>query len=93
MLPSFEMNIIGQENPFTYSPQNADISAYDYKRIDPSPFWAVGKNYDVKRSKKLANRIKDTEIKVGRNVKSLPKHLIARYKPPKFTSDKSKVWP
>ena len=87
------MNVIRQENPFTYSPQKADISAYDYKRIDPSPFWAVGKNQVVKRSKKLANKIKDTEKKLGRNVKSLPKHLIARYKTPKFTSDKSKVWP
>ena len=49
------MNAVRQENPFTYSPQNADISAYNYKRIDPSPFWAVGKNYVAKRSKKNLN--------------------------------------
>ena len=87
------MNVIRQENQFTYIPQNADISAYDYKRIDPSPFWAIGKNYVVKRNKKLANKIEDTKKKVRRNVKSLPKHLIARYKPSMFTSDKSIVWP
>ena len=85
------MNAVRQENPFTYSPQNADISAYNYKRIDPSPFWAVGKNYVAKRSKKTTAKNKENEKKVVRNVKSLPKHLIARYKPPKFTIDKSKV--
>ena len=85
------MNALHQENPFTYSPQNADISAYNYKRIDPSPFWQVGKNYVAKRKQKNNSKIKDSEKKVVRNVKSLPKHLIARYKPPKLTIDKSKV--
>ena len=85
-----EMNVVRQENPFTYSPQNADISAYDYKRIDPSPFWATGKNYIAKRSKK-PKKPKEPDKKQGRNVKNLPKHLIARYKPPKHLVDKSKV--
>ena len=84
------MNVVRQENPFTYSPQNADISAYDYKRIDPSPFWATGKNYIAKRSKK-PKKPKEPDKKQGRNVKNLPKHLIARYKPPKHLVDKSKV--
>ena len=79
------------ENPFTYSPQNADVSAYDYKRIDPSPFWATGTNYKVKRSKNSNSRIKEKDNKIVRNVKTLPKHLVARYKPPKYISDKSKV--
>jgi hypothetical protein len=86
------MNAIRQENPFTYSPQNADVSTYNYKRIDPSPFWATGNNYVANRSKKTASKNKEKEKKIVRNVKTLPKHLIARYKPPKFTTDKSKVW-
>jgi len=44
----------------------------------------------AKRSKKAASKIKENEKKIVRNVKSLPKHLIARYKPPKYTVDKSK---
>ena len=38
------MNVIKQENPFTESPQDAYVSAYNYKIFDPSPFWAVGMN-------------------------------------------------
>ena len=79
------------ENPFTYSPQNADVSAFDYKRIDPSPFWATGSNYKVKRNKNLNSKVKEKDKKIVRNVKSLPKHLVARYKPPKYISDTSKV--
>ena len=78
------------ENPFTYSPQNADISAYNYKRIDPSPFWSTGKNYVAKKTKKIPKST-NIEKKIVRNVKTLPKHLIARYKPPKSKSDKSRV--
>ena len=87
------MNVIRQENPFIYSLQNADISAYNYKRIDPWPFWAVGKNTVEKQSTKSTKKKKDIVKNFGRNVQSVPKHLIARYKPPKFTADKSKVWP
>ena len=80
------------ENPFTYSPQNADVSAYDYKRIDPSPFWSTGTSNRFKGSKKYNFKIKEKDKKIVRNVKSLPKHLVARYKPPKYISDTSKVW-
>ena len=76
------MNVIRKENLFTYSPQNADISDYNYKRIDPSPFWAAGKNYAAKQSKKPANEIKDTErenlketLKVYPNILQLVTHL------------------
>ena len=72
------MNNMNVENPFTYSPQNADVSAYDIKRIDPSPFWATGSNYKVKRSKNPYLKFKEKDKKIVRNVKSLPKHLVAR---------------
>ena len=55
------MNAIRQENPFTYSPQNPDVSACSYKKIDPSPFWAIGNNYVANRSKKTGSMIKEKE--------------------------------
>ena len=45
----------------------------------------------VKGSKKYNFKIKEKDKKIVRNVKSLPKHLVARHKPPKYISDKSKV--
>ena len=76
-------------NPFSYN--SGDVSSYNYKRLDPSPFW--NPPYSFARKKKKSKFVtKDENIKkIVRNVKSLPEHLIGRFKHTKENSKKSKV--
>ena len=76
-------------NPFSYN--SGDVSSYNYKRLDPSPFW--NPPYSFARKKKKSKFVnKDENIKkIVRNVKSLPEHLIGRFKHNKENSKKSKV--
>ena len=76
-------------NPFSYN--SGDVSSYNYKRLDPSPFWNPPYSFAKKKKKsKFVN--KDENIKkIVRNVKSLPEHLIGRFKHNKENSKKSKV--
>ena len=76
-------------NPFSYNTN--DTSSYNYKRLDPSTFWNPS-NYLVKRAKKK-KKFNDDEgfKKVVRNVKTLPEHLIGRFKHKEVSSRKSKV--
>ena len=75
-------------NPFSYNTN--DTSSYNYKRLDPSTFWNPS-NYLLKRSKKKKKFHDDEGFKkVVRNVKTLPEHLIGRFKH-KEVCRKSKV--
>ena len=76
-------------NPFSYN--SGDVSSYNYKRLDPSPFW--NPPYSFARKKKKSKFVnKDENIKkIVRNVKSLPEHLIGRFKHNRENSKKSKV--
>ena len=76
-------------NPFSYN--SGDVSSYNYKRLDPSPFWNPPYSF-AKRSKKSKFPRKEENIqKIVRNVKSLPDHLIGRFKHSKEKNRKSKV--
>ena len=76
-------------NPFSYN--SGDVSSYNYKRLDPSPFW--NPPYSFARKKKKSKFVKKDENikKIVRNVKSLPEHLIGRFKQNKENSKKPKV--
>ena len=77
-------------NPFSYN--SGDVSSYNYKRLDPSPFWNPPYSFGKKKKKKFVAKDKDENIqKIVRNVKSLPEHLIGRFKHTKENSRKSKV--
>ena len=77
-------------NPFSYNA--GDVSSYNYKRLDPSPFWNPPYSFAKKKKKKFATKDKDENIqKIVRNVKSLPEHLIGRFKHNRENSKKSKV--
>ena len=74
-------------NPFSYNSNNT--SSYNYKRLDPSPFWNPP-NYFVRRQKKKKGAENESFKKVVRNVKTLPEHLIGRFKHNKENSRKTK---
>ena len=75
-------------NPFSYN--SGEVSSYNYKRLDPSPFWNPPYSF-AKRGKKSKLKKEENIKKIVRNVKSLPEHLIGRFKHNKENSRKSKV--
>ena len=76
-------------NPFSYN--SGEVSSYNYKRLDPSPFWNPPYSF-ARKGKKGRFAKKDESIKkIVRNVKSLPEHLIGRFKHNKENTRKSKV--
>ena len=74
-------------NPFSYNTN--DTSSYNYKRLDPSPFWNPSIHH-LQRAKKKKFKNDEGVKKVVRNVKTLPEHLIGRFKH-REVSKKSKV--
>ena len=85
---NFTMNV-NTVNPFSYNTN--DTSSYNYKRLDPSTFWNPSSYLTRKPKKKKINRDEGFK-KVVRNVKTLPDHLIGRFKHNKEVSKKSKVF-
>ena len=76
-------------NPFSYNSHNT--SGYNYKRLDPSTFWNPSINFVKRTKKKKLNSNDETFKKVVRNVKTLPEHLIGRFKHNKENSRKTKA--
>ena len=72
---------------FSYNSNNT--SSYNYKRLDPSPFWNTP-SYFEKRPKKKKVTENESFKKVVRNVKTLPEHLIGRFKHNKENGRKTK---